>query len=939
MKFFSMVLPSAKAAIVVSAAFFAASCAQTTAPPAASTSKSAAAGCKPNPFGKRDLYLRGSFNSWTAEDKFRFAYTCDRFELVAAINGKHEFKVADDDWSKDADFGRAPTATTPPWALTARGSGIEHNFNGTHRFTLNMTDENKPTLSVSNCPAAPFGETTLYLRGGINNWVILDEYAFEYRCDAYYLNVSANGLHEFKIGDVAWTGPTSFGAPAGRGMLTLANDKTTPVARASDTGDVGHFAFDFNGEHTLKLALVDGKPELTIGAKSFASSAAKPVTNKVALSLRHDSRNTAHKAPFGAITAGSAVEFSLDAVAGVTRATLVIEKRRLEGNQEVLEYTEVARIPMQATREGTQERWRARHTFAEPSIYGYYFEVEIGNETFIYQNNRDSIYWTREKGSNGLGIVEEVPPNTKRIRRLRVTVFDKNYVTPDWARDVVYYYIFPERFRNGNPANDPKVGVTKYHDKQIEFHQNWLDKPYRANTGDGSDPYYNNDFFGGDLAGIIEKLDYIKDLGANTIYMTPIFHAVSNHKYDTADYKKIDPHFGTNEDFSRLTAEAQKRGIRVLLDTSLNHTGSDSIYFDRFGNFKSRGAFEGAMIRKDSPYASWYTFNDKENNPENQYTGWVGVRDLPEINKASPSFREFAFGAKDSVMKMWLDRGAAGWRMDVAPWVPDDFWRPWRSAIKQHKPDALTIAETHFDSAKFFLGDTFDGTMNYIFRNTVLDYAGGAKAPAVYHNMELMRELYPPQSLFVNMNLISSHDVPRALYEFGYVDDKASADVIATAKQRVRLATFMQMTLPGAPAIYYGDEVGLPGGPDPFNRAGYPWADKGGKPDLALLADMKKLTNLRAQHAVLRRGSFSAPAYMDDNVIAHVRVLKAGGSATIAVTATNNSNLAKTIRVPLPTGTATSTFVDALTGGRVEAKDGAIEIVVPAMFGVCLVSK
>jgi cyclomaltodextrinase / maltogenic alpha-amylase / neopullulanase len=916
-----------------------AACAQPTVPPAVSTQKSTAASCKPNPFGTRDLYLRGSFNSWTAEDKFRFAYACDRFELVTTINGKHEFKVADDEWWKDADFGRAAASTQPPWILTARGSGIEHQFSGTHRFTLNMTDDTKPTLSISTCPAPPLGETTLYLRGGMNNWVILDEYAFEYRCDGYYLNLNASGVHEFKIGDVAWTGSTSFGAPPGRGMLTLAQDKSVNVARASDGGEVGHFAFDFNGEHTVKLTLPDGKPQLTIGAKSFVSSAAKPVTNKVALSLRHDSRNTAYKTPFGAITAGSAVDFSLDAIAGVTRANLVIEKRRLEGNQEVLEYTEVARVPMQVTREGTQERWRARHQFAEPNVYGYYFEVDIGKETFIYQNNRDTIYWTREKGSNGLGLVEEKPANAKRIRRLRVTVFDKNFTTPDWARDVVYYYIFPERFRNGNPANDPKVGVTKYHDKQIEFHQNWLDKPYRANTGDGSDPYYNNDFFGGDLAGIIEKLDYIKDLGANTIYMTPIFHAVSNHKYDTADYKNIDPHFGTNADFSRLTAEAQKRGIRVLLDTSLNHTGSDSIYFDRFGNFKSRGAFEGAAIRKDSPYASWYTFNDKESNPDNQYTGWVGVRDLPEINKASPAFREFAFGAKDSVMKMWLDRGAAGWRMDVAPWVPDDFWRPWRRAIKTHKPDALTIAETHFDSAKFFLGDTFDGTMNYIFRNTVLDYAGGAKAPSVYHNMELMRELYPPQSLFVNMNLISSHDVPRALHEFGYVDDKATAAVIATAKQRLKLATFLQMTLPGAPAVYYGDEVGLPGGPDPFNRAGYPWADKGGKPDLALLAETKQLIKMREQHAVLRRGSFSAPAYMDDNVIAHVRELKTGGAATLAVTATNNANTAKTIRVPLPAGTASRTFVDALSGARVEAKDGALEIVVPAMFGVCVVSK
>lgn len=900
------------------------------APPAATTTTAKpTTGCQPNPLGKRDLFLRGSFNSWRADDKYRFNYACDRFELVTTLAGKHEFKLGDDDWAPDADFGRAPDARQPPWKLVAKGSGIEHEFTGAQRLVMTMSDS---MLRIENCPKPPLGETTLYLRGGMNNWVILDEYAFQYRCDGYYLNVDARGTHEFKIGDTAWTAATTFGSAAGKGLLTIPGNQATSVAIGNDGGDVGHFAFDFNGEHTIKLAFVNGRPQVTIGSKSFADSAAKPVRNPVALSLRHDSRSTAHKSPFGAITAGSAVGFGLDAADGVTSATLVLEKRRLEGNQEVLAYSEIARVPMR--REGKQ--WRATYTFAETAVYGYYFDVSIGGEAFVYQNNRDAIYWTREKGSNGLGVVEEKPANDKRIRRLRLTVYDKKYETPDWARDVVYYYIFPERFRNGNPANDPKVGVTRFHDKDIEFHTNWLDKPYRANTGDGSDPHYNNDFFGGDLAGIIEKLDYIKDLGANTIYMTPIFHAVSNHKYDTADYNRIDPHFGSNADFSRLTTEARKRGMRVLLDTSLNHTGSDSIYFDRFGNFKSNGAFANAKIRKDSPYASWYMFNEKESNPDNQYTGWVGVRDLPEINKSSPQFREFAFGAKDSVMKIWLNRGAAGWRMDVAPWVPDDFWRAWRQAIKSHKPDALTIAETHFDSAKYFLGDTFDGTMNYIFRNTVLDYANGAKAPAVYHNMEMMRELYPEQSHSVNMNLISSHDVPRAIYEFGH-DDKANAAAIAKAKQRLKLATFMQMTYPGAPAIYYGDEVGLTGGPDPFNRAGYPWADKGGKPDLALLAEITALTKLRAQHAVLRRGSFSAPAYMDDHVIAHVRELTTGNGKVFAVIATNNADTARSVRVPLPAG-APVTFTDARTGARVAARDGAIEVTTPAMFGVLLIA-
>jgi glycosidase len=252
--------------------------------------------------------------------------------------------------------------------------------------------------------------------------------------------------------------------------------------------------------------------------------------------------------------------------------------------------------------------------------------------------------------------------------------------------------------------------------------------------------------------------------------MTPVFSAASNHKYDTADYRHIDPHFGSDEDFTRLTAEAARRGIRVIPDTSLNHVGSDSIYFDRWAKHGGTGAFEGAKIRTDSPYASWFSFDARQAEPDKQYKGWIGVLDLPEIDKSSADFRRFAYGADDSVMKLWLDRGAAGWRMDVAPWVPDDFWREWRKAIKRHKPDALTIAETWFEASKFFLGDSFDSTMNYVFRNTLLDYAGGGKASAGYRNIELMRELYPRQSFNALMDLLSTHDAARALHVFGYQD-------------------------------------------------------------------------------------------------------------------------------------------------------------------------
>jgi len=261
--------------------------------------------------------------------------------------------------------------------------------------------------------------------------------------------------------------------------------------------------------------------------------------------------------------------------------------------------------------------------------------------------------------------------------------------------------------------------------------------------------------------------------------MTPIFTASSNHKYDTADYFQIDPAFGDEDAFQRLCAEAAKRGIRILPDASLNHVGQDSLYFDRFGNYGGKGAFPNGRINKDSPYYSWFTFDETQKEPDKQYKGWVGISDLPELNKASPDFRRFAYGTPDSVMLHWLKRGAAGWRMDVAPWVPDDFWREWRAAVKAQDPQAITVAETWFDASKYFVGDMFDSTMNYIFRNSLLDYANGGDARASYRNLEMMRENYPPQALHALMNLLSTHDTARSLHLFGYKDG-ASAEEIAS---------------------------------------------------------------------------------------------------------------------------------------------------------------
>jgi glycosidase len=800
--------------------------------PLAAVAQAAAGTCRPAPLGDRVLYLRGSFNDWRADDDKALRYVCDHYELVARIEGKQSFKIGDEDWAADADFGAAGDPASrldTPRALIPKGPALHATFTGMARVTLT--------------PAAAAG-------------------------DAPMLQVT-----------------------------DLPADTPLPPPAASAPAD------------------------------------------PIALSLVFDSRASADKSPFGAVTAGTDVAFALGALPGVEQLTLVIEKRKLEGNYDVLEYDELARVPLVRAPAGERERWSGHYTFAETAVYGYWFEARIGGRTVIFENNDTPIYWTRERGANGLGVTAGMPASHKRIRRYRQTVYAAGYQVPAWAKDAVYYYIFPERFRNGDRRNDPKQGVDRYQDKGVEFHANWNDRPWKPGTGDGSDAVYNNDFFGGDIAGIIEKLDYVKSVGANTLYITPMFTAASNHKYDTADYKHIDPHFGSNDDFARLCAQAAKRGIRVLPDASLNHTGADSIYFDRFGTRGGQGAFSGNKINPASPYASWYSFDNKQAEPDRQFKGWLGALDLPELDKGSPSFREFAFGAPDSVMKTWLDRGAAGWRMDVAPWVPDDFWRAWRTAVKHKKSDALTVSETWFDASKFFLGDEFDSTMNYIFRNALLDYANGGDANLMVANLELMRENYPPQAFSALMNLLSTHDVARSLHVFGDVDvdGKATPAEVALAKQKLRLAVFFQMTYPGAPAIYYADEVGVTGGDDPMNRATYPWADRGGHPDTALLADFRRLTKLRHDLPVLRHGVLLAPLHVD----AHVVVLARHDGAAWAITATNNGDTPQAVTVTLPEGAPAGAWTDALAATTTHADAAArtLTLRVPARFGTVLVAR
>ncbi|QYF88207.1 glycoside hydrolase family 13 protein [Brevundimonas sp. PAMC22021] len=777
-----------------------------------------------------------------------------------------------------------------------------------------------PDAAVDRCAAPPLGETRLYLRGAMSGWAAVEEYAMAWECNAYAVTAELQGTQDFKIGDAGWADASTFAAPRG----SKADGATLPVARP-DRGGSDNLRYRFDGWSTLRLQLSDDQPVLTVAQ---AEPRVEPLSDPRAQALRHDSRDLRYKSPFGAVSDGTEVVFTLDGPAA-ERATLVVEKRRLEGNQEVLAYDELERVPLAR---GADGRWSARRTFDQAGVYGYWFEVELGGRRFVYQNNSSPIYWTRERGANGQGVAIDAPADAEAIRRFRLTVHASDYAVPAWAQQAVWYYIFPERFRNGDPSNDPKAGPNTFQNGSVEVHASWGERPFRPGSGDGSDARGGNDFFGGDLAGITEKLDHMADLGVTALYMTPIFTAASNHKYDTGDYRNVDPAFGSNAEFERLTQEAARRGIRVVVDVSFNHTGRDSLYFDRYAKHPGVGALEGGEVRPDSPYADWYRLDPAKADPDERYSGWTGARDLPELNEASPSYRSFAYGAPDSVTRLWLERGAAGWRMDVAPWVPDDFWPGWRAAVKAHDPDAVTIAETWFDSSKYFLGDSFDATMNYIFRNAALDIAAGGDVAGNYRNIELMRELYPAASWRASMNLLSTHDTARSLWLLGdHGDDPAKA---AEARRRYRLAVLMQVAWPGAPTVFYGDEVGVTGGEDPDNRRTFPWADTGGEPDAALYAEMRRLIALRREHPVLALGELGAPLHEDANVVVASRSL----DGAVALVAVNNADAARTVQVALPPELRGRDYQDAVTGERVSA-GATIQLTLPPLFGAVLVSR
>ncbi len=452
----------------------------------------------------------------------------------------------------------------------------------------------------------------------------------------------------------------------------------------------------------------------------------------------------------------------------------------------------------------------------------YYFRVEGDGECVWYGNNQNA--W------GGFGDAYAGVPDTL----YQITVYDERYKTPASFRGGIVYQIFPDRFCRGENA------------EKKDALRAWGDTPYFTAEQFGG-TYTADDFFGGTLWGVAEKLPYLKAHGITHIYLNPIFASSSNHGYNTRDYEVIEERLGGDEAFDYLILKAREEGISVILDGVFSHTGHDSRYF------------QSAQESEQSPYRAWYTFHD------GGYDAWWGMPTLPNVVETEPSYMDFMLTGDHAVVKKWLRRGAAGWRLDVADELPDPFLDALRRVVKAENAEAVILGEVWEDASikisygqrrRYLTGAQLDGVMNYPLRAAILDFVLRRETAEVFRARVLsLLENYPPPALYASLNILSSHDVPRLLTVLGEApatDDKnaqstfrLSPEKRALAKARLPLALLLQMAMPGVPCIYYGDEAGVEGYGDPFNRTTFPW----GNEDKAVQAIFWDMLRLRKEKA------------------------------------------------------------------------------------------
>lgn len=543
----------------------------------------------------------------------------------------------------------------------------------------------------------------------------------------------------------------------------------------------------------------------------------------------YNPRDLAYKTPYGAVPTGTSVNFTLRPLRslGFSGGQLIAN---MEGDK-------IVTLPLVWT----------------DSQQGYdHFTVTLPTEKFM------GLVWYHFRLTGTDGREQYIRPHSDPINGVyQLTVYQEEAV-PTWFGEGMCYQIFPDRFHRTKVPN-PKGMVG-----ERSVHRDWNDQPDYLPNAKGE--VTNRDFFGGDLLGITEKLDYLKDLGVETLYFCPIFEAPENHRYGTADYDKIDPMLGKNEDFTTLCDQAHQRGMRIMLDGVFNHAGYVSRYFNGDGFYQDLGASQS----KDSPYYDWFDFI----NWPDEYDSWWGIYSLPSANEKSEGYQNFIYGDKDSVVRRWLRAGADGWRLDVADELPDEFVAGIHTAIRAEKPDGVVIGEVWEDGStkeaygvrrKHVLGGHCDGLMNYPFRWAALDFFQGGDSKNFINSMETLRENYPKPAFYSNMNALGTHDTLRILTLLGHGNDGQSEsktwraeyemtpEELKLGTNRLKSAMALLYSFPGSPTVYYGDEAGMTGFEDPFNRQTYPW----GGEDQEMIAWFTQLGQLRKTRTALRKGDIS----------------------------------------------------------------------------------
>ena len=559
----------------------------------------------------------------------------------------------------------------------------------------------------------------------------------------------------------------------------------------------------------------------------------------------------------------------------------------------------------------------------KPCLLWYYFIVDDGSSLLYYGNQPDTL--------GGMGqVYREEPPS------YQITVYKEGAVTPDWFKESVMYQIFPDRFYRGTPEIlSPKPGSL--------LHSHWENTPYYVRDVD-TKRIVAYDFFGGNLQGIMEKLSYLKELGIRVVYLNPIFLSPSNHRYDTADYKNIDPMLGDNETFAALCAKAREMGISILLDGVFSHTGSDSIYFNREGTYPAVGAFQS----EESPYYKWFRFREHPH----EYECWWGIDTLPNVEEMEPSYVDYIIEGKDSVIRHWLKLGAKGWRLDVADELPDAFIQKIYKVMKETDEESVLIGEVWEDASRkssygqlrqYLQGEELDSVMNYPFRDVTLAFIlNQADAQQTHRALMSLYENYPKENFYAMMNLVGTHDVPRILTLLGQAPEPDSMPVGEQAKyklpparrrlaiDRLKLLSLWQMTFPGVPCIYYGDEAGLEGYKDPFNRGTYPW----GREDQEIQGWYKKVIALRNESVLFTKGDFvSLPLHTF--VYGYTRSLE-GSTAMVLL----NSSVDETVTVDIHVRPwFHGTVVEALHGEECNVCQGKLQVTLRPLEGKVFLQK